>query len=153
MRLVSSVGRDDALLLVEWVHRPESWWRQHGVLRIGQILCWNDTGSEARKTTVNDIIEEMRSARPQGSATPPERVNGVTPDAAWSLVMSTCRSMGFRYRPPGEHWHPNPDVDAAIVGSLRAMGGPIVIGQAKLGYDTDALRRQFKGEFAGRYHA
>jgi len=39
------------------------------------------------------------------------------------------------------------------VGSLRAMGGPIVIGQAKPGYDTDALRRQFTSEFAGRYHA
>ena len=104
-----------------------------------------------RPSHTQDYLDMARESLPQGPATPPERINGVSPEAAWSLVLDTLRSsLGFQ-RPAGP-WHPNPHVHEAIEHAYKAVGKAAAIGRAD-DFTRREMSKAFQAAFAREYHA
>jgi len=76
------------------------------------------------------------------------RLNGVTPDRAWSIVLLALTE--GRWKAPAE-WHPNPEVHQAIHTCYRASGGASGIGRCTE-YQLKSVEAQFKSMFAEVYH-
>lgn len=152
-RAIKEVGLDATLTLVEWVHREGSWWAQHKKTSIETIFCWGDSpfAGYERKSTFPSMVEEALSWKPDGQATPPQRVNGVSADWAWSRVLERIRIDG-RNTPPEDWWHPNPEVGHAIHEALIEVGRIRTVALSD-NFSGPGIERSFKSAFSRIYGA
>jgi hypothetical protein len=140
---------DDAKSVIDWVHRPESWWFQNRVTGFEQIFCWDDNSGK-RKVIFPSMVESAREWKQDGPNTAPSRLNGITPEGAWDHAWQALQASGF-YRCPVP-FHPNPEIAEAMTLATRHVGGAKAIGQTT-DYSKGAVKRDWCRAFAANYGA
>jgi hypothetical protein len=145
-RAVKEAGKDGAILVIDYIHRPGSWWAEKKRTSLETIMCWS---TSRRSATFTSLLDEARDWKPDGPRTAPDRINGVTPEAAWSMVLDKAEKA--RWRVPKDGWHPNPDVHDAIVKGIRSVGGLATIGQSTPQTERE-IRASFLSTFREAYH-
>lgn len=124
-------------------------WVAHGRHRDAQYLRdRKDPVTLIRASNCGRYLAMARQEKPDGANTAPERVNGVSPGAAWEQMFNTLQTN--RWRAP-ERWSPNPDVNRAIQAALDRAGGVYRLRTATA-YDTKEIRVAFEGAFREVYH-